>query len=124
VDRMRSVVLWTLAALAGILVAAGITLAASSLSSQQIGLSAEPLSAGDALVPATPTAAPTASKTPEQQKKKRRAQRTATPAPTATAVPTVRAEPGDDHGGNRGSGSDDGGGGSGKGRGGGGGDDD
>jgi hypothetical protein len=120
---MRSVVLWTLAALAGILVAAGITLAASSLSSQQIGLSAEPLSAGDALVPATPTgtATPPPSKTPKPQKKKRRAQRTATP--TATAVPTVQAEPGDDHGGNRGSGSDDGGGGSGKGRGRGGGDD-
>jgi hypothetical protein len=123
VDRMRSVVLWSLAALAGILVAAGITLAASSLSSQQIGLSAEPLSAGDALVPertATPDPTPTA--TPEKRRKKRRPQRTATPAPTATAVPTVEA--GDDHGGDRGSGGgDDDGGGSGRGRGRGGDDD-
>ena len=46
---MRSVILWTLAALAGLLVAAGVTLAASSLSRQQIGLSAEPLTAGQGL---------------------------------------------------------------------------
>ena len=117
---MRSVVLWTLAALAGILIAAGITLAASSLSSQHVGLSAEPLTAGERLVPAerrSATPSPEPSKTP--QRRKRRPKRT--PTPTATAVPTVQSEPGDDHGG-RGRGGDDGGGSSGKG--GGGGDDD
>src|SRR5688572_17476307 len=45
----RSLLAWSLAAIAGLLVAAGITLAASELSSQQIGLSSEPLSAGDEL---------------------------------------------------------------------------
>src|SRR3954447_6856919 len=115
---MRSAVLWSLAALAGILVAAGITLAASSLWSQQIGLSSEPLSAGDDLVPATPTGTPTPrpAKTSKPEQRKRRAeQQPATPAPTLTSVPTVQAESGDDHGGSRGSGSDDGGGSSGKG---------
>src|SRR5688500_9707978 len=45
----RSLLLWSLAAVAGLLLAAGITLAASELSSQNIGLSSEPLSAGDRL---------------------------------------------------------------------------
>ena len=95
---MRSFVLWTLAALAGILVAAGITLAASSLSRQRIGLSAEPLTAGERLVPEQ-TAKPRATATPEKRRKKtRRAKRSPTPTPVATAAPTSQAEPGDDHG--------------------------
>jgi hypothetical protein len=93
---VRSTALWILAAIAGVLLVAGVTAAASSLSTQAIGLSSEPLTAGDQLTPrATPTA------TPKQQPKPRKKQRprptaTPTPAPTAvpTAVPTV-----DDHGG-------------------------
>jgi hypothetical protein len=115
---MRSFVLWTLAALAGILVAAGITLAASSLSSQRIGLSAEPLTAGERLVPektATPQSTPTP---PHKERKKRRRSPTPTPTAAATAAPTQQAEPGDDHGGRSRGGS--GGGGSSGGRGGGG----
>jgi hypothetical protein len=110
---MRSLLLWTLAAVAGLLIAAGITLAASSLSSQSIGLSSEPLTAGEQLAPER-TATSTATTTP-QKREKRRAQRKATPSPTAapTAVPT--AELGDDHGGG---GHGSGGGGSGKGGGG------
>jgi hypothetical protein len=56
----RTVVAWIVAAVLGLALAAGITLAASQLSSQHIGLSGEPLSAGDELVPKTrtePTAA-------------------------------------------------------------------
>ena len=68
-----------LAALAGILVAAGITLAASSLSSQRIGLSSEPLSAGDALVPGdagrAPTPPPTRRPAPQEAKRARSARR-------------------------------------------------
>jgi hypothetical protein len=47
----RTVVAWIVAAVLGLALAAGTTLAASQLSSQQIGLSGEPLSAGDRLVP-------------------------------------------------------------------------
>jgi hypothetical protein len=109
---VRSAILWTLAAVAGILVAAGVTLAASSLSSQRIGLSAEPLTAGDNLAPTSDRATPAATSTPQRKrattrrKKPRRPTRTATPAPTRTAVPTSppTAEPGDDHGGGRGRG--------------------
>ena len=47
----RTMVAWLVAAVLGLALAAGITLAASQLSSQHIGLSGEPLSAGDELVP-------------------------------------------------------------------------
>jgi hypothetical protein len=47
----RTVVAWVVAAVLGVALAAGITLAASQLSSQRVGLSGEPLSAGDQLVP-------------------------------------------------------------------------
>ena len=85
---------WVGAALAGLALAGGLTTAAAQLSNQSVGLSSEPLTAGEKLVPAatpSPTTTPTA--TP-------RATRTATPVPTRTAVPTV-----DDKGGH---GSDDG----------------
>ena len=48
----RSVILWTLAAIAGVVLVAGVTYAASGLSSQTIGLSSEPLSSGEELAPA------------------------------------------------------------------------
>jgi len=50
----RIVVAWIVAAVLGLALAAGITLAASRLSSQQIGLSGEPPSAGAQLVPRQP----------------------------------------------------------------------
>lgn len=49
--RARTVIAWVVAAVLGLALAAGITLAASQLSSQRVGLSGEPLSAGDQLVP-------------------------------------------------------------------------
>jgi hypothetical protein len=105
---MRSVILWTLAALAGLLVAAGVTLAASSLSRQQIGLSAEPLTAGQGL--ATRQAArPKATSTPARHQPARRTKRrqpTRRAIPTPTRVPTTvpTAVPTDDHGGGKGRG--------------------
>ena len=116
---MRSAILWTLAAVAGILIAAGVTLAASSLSSQSIGLSAEPLTAGQSLAPARDAATPTATATPERRREQSRRKsrrkrtqppiRTATPTPVPTAAPTVQS--GDDNGGGsgrgRGRGGDD-----------------
>lgn len=48
---VRTMTVWIVAAVLGLALAAGITLAASQLSSQRVGLSGEPLSAGDRLVP-------------------------------------------------------------------------
>src|SRR5690349_7047045 len=81
---MRRTALWILAAVAGVLVVAGVTAAASTLSTQSVGLSSEPLTAGEEL-------APTTTPTPTPRKPKR----SATPTPTPT--PTV-----DDHGGSSG----------------------
>jgi hypothetical protein len=89
---VRSTALWILAAIAGVLLVAGVTAAASSLSTQAIGLSSEPLTAGDQLTPrATPTPTP-------KPRKKQRPRPTATPTPAATAIPTA-APTVDDHGG-------------------------
>ena len=56
------IALWILGALAGVVLAAGVTYAASSLSTQRIGLSSEPVNAGRELAPraaATRTFQPT-----------------------------------------------------------------
>ena len=50
--RVPATVRWLGLALLGILIAAGVSIAASRLASQQIGLASEPISAGDALAPA------------------------------------------------------------------------
>jgi hypothetical protein len=83
---MRSALAWTLAALAGLLIAVAITYAASTLSSQHVGLSSEPLTAGERLVPQA--ARPTRTPTPR-------------PRSRATATPTAPPAPsgGDDSGG-------------------------
>jgi hypothetical protein len=98
---VRRTILWILAAVAGVLIVAGVTAAASSLSTQTIGLSSEPLSAGEQL---TPRATATATPTPRRTKPKPKP--TPTPAATAvpTAVPTVDDHGGDDHGGSDNSG--------------------
>ena len=51
VRMRRATLLWVLLAVGGVLLVAGVTLAASTLSTQSIGLSSEPLSAGDELSP-------------------------------------------------------------------------
>jgi len=107
------IALWMLGALAGVVLAAGVTYAASSLSTQRIGLSSEPVNAGRELAPrATATRTPTSTPTPKPRpkKKKRRPRATATPQPTATAIPTAVPTV-DDHGGG---GDDSGGGGRGR----------
>jgi hypothetical protein len=93
-------VLWCLGALAGVVLAAGVSYAASSLSTPQVGLSAEPPSAGSDLAPAatatrTPTPRPKRTPTPRPRPK-----RTATPRPAPTTVPVPNPVPTvDDHGG-------------------------
>jgi len=49
---VRAVLGWALAAFAGLVLAAAVTLAASKLSNQRIGLAGEPLTAGHELTPA------------------------------------------------------------------------
>ena len=58
----KGTALWVLLALLGLVLAAGVTAAASRLSTQQIGLSSEPLSAGRALAPSTKQAGSTGSR--------------------------------------------------------------
>ena len=85
----RAQVAWAVAALAGLVLAAGLSTAASTLSRQRIGLSSEPLAAGRALAP-----------TPERRIPYRpprgrhpRPRPTATATATATAVPRPTAAP-------------------------------
>jgi hypothetical protein len=49
--RTRSLLAWIAVGLVGLALAAGVTYAATQLSSQRIGLSAEPPSAGEELAP-------------------------------------------------------------------------
>jgi hypothetical protein len=51
--RSTGTLRWIGLALLGIVIAAGVAVAASSLVSHQIGLASEPISAGDTLAPAT-----------------------------------------------------------------------
>jgi len=108
-------VLWFLGALAGVVLAAGVTYAASSLSTPQVGLSGEPPSAGADLAPRT-TATPTPTPRPQRTATPRpRPKRTATPRPRPTTVPVPTPVPTvDDDGGESGESGDDS---SGKGRG-------
>jgi hypothetical protein len=53
-------VAWVALAIVGLVLAAGVSLAASHLSSQHIGLSSEPLDAGQQLVPKTTPSRPAA----------------------------------------------------------------
>jgi hypothetical protein len=53
----RTLLAWIAVGLVGLALAAGVTYAATQLSSQRIGLSAEPPSAGDKLAPGTTSTA-------------------------------------------------------------------
>jgi outer membrane biosynthesis protein TonB len=99
--------LWFLGALAGVVLAAGVTYAASSLSTPRVGLSAEPPSAGADLAPratATPKPKPKAkTKRTATPRPKRTPKPRATPRPAPTSVPVPTAVPTvDDHGGGSG----------------------
>jgi outer membrane biosynthesis protein TonB len=121
---------WILLALVGIAVAVALSLTASSLSTQPLGLSGEQLQAGDRLAPAERTVVtPKPKPKPKPAPARKRNTATATtpapaptqtnvaPVPTATAVTPVPThtttsddgaiEPGDDHSGRGRSGSDD-----------------
>ena len=84
---VRRILLWTVLALAGLLVAVAVTTAATSLTSQRVGLQAEPLDAGEALAP-----------------RARRERATPIPTPDASATPSPETDEDDDDGSGRGRG--------------------
>ncbi len=120
----RASVLWTALAVAGVLLVAGVTYAASQLSTQTIGLSSEPPSAGSELAPrAAPIATPAAARR-ERPARRARPRPTAEPRATATPVPPAATDDDAVEDSSGSGGDDDSGHGRGRGRGRGGDDDD
>lgn len=114
--RNRTMLAWGALALAGLLIAVGVSYAASRLASPNVGLSSEPIGAGAKLAPAKTTAdrPPKAKAKPKSKRpKKKRPPATTTtppvqPPPPTTSTPSTPPRPPvtpttDDHGG----GSDD-----------------
>lgn len=89
--RARNLLAWIAVGLVGLALAAGVTYAATQLSSQRIGLSAEPPSAGEELAPPAP--------------RTRAAPHTTPTAPTTTRTApngsSTSGEPADDYRGSR-----------------------
>lgn len=89
--RVPAAIRWVALALLGLLIAAGVSIAASSLVSQQIGLASEPISAGDALAP---QASSQANHHEGRRHKAFPAKTPTEPVPAeTTAPPPARAEP-------------------------------
>jgi hypothetical protein len=95
---------WLALALLGLLIAAGVSIAASGLVSQQIGLASEPISAGDALAPQASSGAnrhegPRHKASPAKTPTEPAPAKTAAPPPASTepqppsTVPVVPAPP-------------------------------
>lgn len=109
--RARVIIGWVLLGVAGVALAVGITMTATSLTSQRIGLASEPLTAGEELVPtATIQVTRTTVRTTPARTTPARTTPTRTVTDTTVAPPpttTRQTETGDDHGGR---GGDDGGG--------------
>ena len=94
---MRERMLWVGIGVLSLLLAAALGLATSSLTEAPVGLSAEPVSAGEALAPAPD---PAGSPAPEGTARARRSatpkptpDATRTPAPTRTATPQPTGDP-------------------------------
>lgn len=92
-------------ALLGVVLAAGIALAASRLASQPIGLSSEPVSAGSDLAPAEPARSTRPAKrrrTPERPTRTTPTTPVQPTSPPVATAPTTPSTTGDDSGGDRG----------------------
>jgi hypothetical protein len=85
------VIRWVLIALLGLAVAALVSLSASDLTSQPVGLSSEPLTAGDQLAPRT-TVTRTITRTATTPRHRHR-HTTTTTRPPATITPPVATRP-------------------------------
>lgn len=107
--RTRNVLVTLVLALLGLVLAAGITLAASRLSSQRIGLSSEPRSAGDELAPTGTTALPTTRTTTTRTVTRTVTAAPPAPAPAPAPAPSQSGGGGksDDYSGGGGEGGDD-----------------
>jgi hypothetical protein len=95
---------WVLLALAGLALAVVLSVTASNLSTQPIGLSGEPLRAGDKLAPADVTRTSTTKRTRSTTTSTTTATQT---SPTTTSGSHSGPGDGDDHGGRRDHDSDD-----------------
>jgi hypothetical protein len=99
----RTVIAWLVAAVLGLALAAGITLAASQLSSQRVGLSGEPLSAGDRLVPRAqprptqrrPSRPAHPSRPSQSSQSSQPSQSSQSPQPSQSSSPASRDDAGD-----------------------------
>ena len=98
--RAPSWLRWTLLALLGLAVAAGISVAASHLVSQRIGLASEPLSAGKELAPPQPERSNGRHRGPDSRDTSPATTTTTTTiappgttAPSATTAPPVTTAP-------------------------------
>lgn len=89
--RSPTTLKWIGLALLGLLIAAGISIAASRLASQQIGLASEPISAGDALAPVAQR--PAKHRHPGREGTTPPATTTTAPPATPTTTETVAPAP-------------------------------
>ncbi len=87
----RSTFGWALFAVLGVALAAGVSIAAGQLSSQRIGLSSEPITAGKRLVPATPRVRHRPHRPKRHRPKGSRPRAAAPPAPQALTTPAPSA---------------------------------
>jgi hypothetical protein len=106
---------WILLALAGLAVAVALSVTASNLSTQPIGLSGEPLRAGEKLAPPSVTRTVIVTTPAKKRVKRRKPSGTQTTTTPTTTTPTTTTGTGvtggdsdsDDHGRNRGKDGDD-----------------
>ena len=89
----RTTAVWAALAVAGLIVAVGVSYAASQLSKPSVGLTNEPVSAGVHLAPkpVTPKAHPAVLRKPKRHHKPRSKRPATPPAPAATATPAQQA---------------------------------
>jgi outer membrane biosynthesis protein TonB len=87
-SRLRPMLRWIGLALLGILIAAAISIAASRLASQQIGLASQPISAGNALAPPGKKR-----ETPQPQSPSHAGKRQAHASPPSSPNPAPEPEP-------------------------------
>lgn len=90
--RVTATMRWLGLALLGILIAVGVSIAASRLASQQIGLASQPISAGDALAPAASRANPR-HRHPGRQHPKHQTTTSTEPSTTPSTPPTSSEPP-------------------------------
>jgi hypothetical protein len=90
---MSTTMRWVGLALLGVAIAVGVSIAASGLVSQQIGLASEPITAGDALAPQAAVGAKHHQGSGRNTQSKKTPTSHTHPPPTATSPETTEAQP-------------------------------